>query len=438
MLSHNARPDQQNTHLIKQLVDDIASTIVQIRTQTSSSEENLLTQQICSALENALDGALHELKTCLTKIAESAKGAIKLTFPESQYHHNQQPENSSQKSKYLPRKATTSTQENSHSQSSAAEGSMGRPCEVSSALLRSPQGGEATNSGSNVDMNSLWSYEPRGSALSSSIANEGAPPKSDKRPTEYKIVSEVNAGARLQEQKVAQSLGTSLPSPCELPVIKNHAPISYDSSLGMPLFGSFTLDSDKSAKLIDPHQRKTQSGDSQILPSLLGTKSLLPAQNVQYPQGDNVFKANSFTSQDVSKSLKSRSSLSEGPTHYSPKPLTTHGDGAQPLFTNSVLCDYTLHRTIDPSADAPRSHTSEESALYHEAPRTLDGLRRSATVANLNDKYTTSSRRPYSTNSSGSCRVRWAPAPQQKVHRVEESSVNNIRTVASQPKSVQV
>ena len=446
-LSPNPRPDQQNTHLIKQSVDDIASVMLHIRTQASSSEGNLLTNQVCLTLENALDSALYELKTCLIKIAESAKDTVKLTLTESQYHQNQESEKSSQTSQYFPQKATTSAQSDSHAQPSAAGRSTGEPCKVPSALLRPSQGGEATDSGSSVDMSSSSSYEPKGSAFASFKTNQGHPPRSDRKPMEYKFPSEVNAGARLQEQKVAPSLNTSSPSSCELPVFKDHATVNYDLNLAMPLSGRFTPDNDKSAKLIEAYQTKTQISDSQILPSLSEMKSLLPAQNALYPRGYNVPKVNTFNSHDVMRSFRSRPSNSERPIHYRPRPLSTHEEGAQPLSTDLVshhgttyrdeLCGSTLRRVIGPSADASQSHASEVSALYHEPRRTLDGLRRSVTVASSNDKYTISSSRPYSTNFDGSCRMRWDSTPQQKALCVEESSAKNIRTVGGRPKSVQ-
>ena len=429
---------------IQQSVDDIAGVISHLRTQPQASEVNLLTQQMALALEKALDCAFCELKICLRKVAESAKDVTKLAYNEPQYRSDQQTEDLLQTSQNSWYKATASARTCSHPQCLPAKGTFTKSRKMSKVPLRESPSEKAVNAPSSLDLSISRRDEPGRSQARFPKADSL---KSDLKIFDSDLTSEATARPDLHEHKTTQGSHVSLPLNHELPVPKDHTAINLDFNLGMPSSGSFAPDHERPAKLTEQYQvaspasgsRETNGGHSQTFPSLPGMKPLLPSQTVQSSSGDLVAKVNSSTSPDITKSLRTMPSFPGAPVHNHPNPIANQGDAEQSfLMTDPVSYSgqryengssgHGFRRMTCLDADEAESDPSVAPALHRESPRTLNGLQRSATVVDLNDKYTRSSRRPYSMNFDSSGRMPSCSFLQQGSARVEGSSAKNVHT----------
>lgn len=450
----NTSPGQQALSSIKKSVEDIASVILRLRTQADSSEANLLAQQMALTLEKALDCALCEFKICLTKIAESAKDATKMGCSEIHNHRNQQTEDPLKTSQSYSHKANASARICPYPQFSPAKGSNTKSCKMSPEPLRKSPNEKSLNATSDLNWSSSRSCGSGRIELSSPKADS---PKSELKSFNSEFISEAAAKAGLHEPKTTQGLDVASPFNHESPVAKNHTATNHKFRSGIPSCDSLAPDHERSTILTDQYRPISLAsgfcekyGDhSQTFPSLPAMKPLLPSQNVQYLGGNAVTNSSSSTSSDTTKSLPNRTSFSKTPLSNRPNPIAKQRDAEPPFFlTDSVSHnspkyedrspDHVSHRMTCLDVDEAQIDPSVGPALHREPPQTLDGLRRSATVAGLNDKYTGSSRRPYTTNFDDSGGMPWSSFVQHRPARVEGSSANNVHSMSSRPDSLQL
>jgi len=423
--SRNKRPlpksssSKQISHSIKQSVDEVARIVTELQLQTPTSENSQLAQQIAQTLENGLKDALSKFDLCLKSIARSAQEASHATKKKTQPHTDP---NIGDSGDSLPGSSNNIADPllSSHSQSGAQPTSAEwrRPQEEESVLLRK-QASSTCEPGRTSSLRydgpaPIHSSEGNTSA-SDHLAAPALPSKAH-APTSQEDLrhepreSALEAGYRLGllRRNQIKSSGpcyvgwdSAIPAGASIANVPIEAPTGNETR-GQNVAPSYDQSSEAFTGTDHPFAPR--------FPPLPSMEPLQPSQSALHASMIPASNAN-HRLQQGSASLVTGLASTGGP------PPTT-----APIYENpsqGIPGQMLLPGDISPSTCCPFPSESSGNffnrmtgrdagaAQFEASMGNTDGLRRSATVAGLNNKYTTSSRRPYSINYDGNGRMPW-------------------------------
>jgi len=445
--SRNKRPSpkssssKQISQSIKNSVDEVARVVAELQLQTSTSENSQLARQVAQTLESSLKDALSKFDLCLNSIARSAQEASDArenkTRPATDANIGDSGDDL-----LGPSKNITVTRLNSHSQSEVQPSSAEcrTPQEEESVLPRK-QASSTCNPGRTSSLRChgpapIHSFEGNTSASDHlaalalpKIAHASTPQaESTYKPRE----SAPGAGyhSALPRRRQPKSSGPyyvgwddSVPADARTanaPVVAR----TVTESRGQNVAPSYDQPTKAFTATNNPFVPK--------FPPLPSMEPLQPLQSAPRPYESSASNADGFLQQASAGPIPGWASLTGPPPTTTPRcenPMK--GIPSQPFPPGDISSSTCYPFPSESSGNFFNRMTGRDAgAAQFEAsiqpsdlcgPGNTDGLRRSATIAGLNNKYTTSSRRPYSINYDGNGRTPWTHFLSSRPSRAQRS-----------------
>lgn len=363
LASRNKRPwpksssSKQISQSIKQSVDEVDRVFTELQLQTSTSENSQLTQQVAQTLENGLKDALSKFDTCLKSIARSAQEASHATEKKTQLHTDPDIGDLGDR---VPGSSENVTKGYTSVSDHLAAPAL--PSKAHASMLQDEfrlEPGEST-----LEAGYRYGLLRRNQSTSSGPCyvgwDTGAPIAN--------VPIEAPTGKETQGQNVAPSYdqsseafpGTGDPSAPRFPSLPSMEPLQSHSAPH-----SYEVSASNAS-------HRVQQGPTSLFPGSPSSTGPPPTTTPSYENPSQGFSGQLSPPDDVL------------PSTCRPFPSESSGN-----FFNRMT-----------GRDAG-------AAQFEASIGNPDGLRRSATVAGLHDKYTTSSRRPYSINYDGNGRMPW-------------------------------
>ena len=453
--SSKASPSEQIGQSIKQSVDDIARVATGLRLQKmSTSEVSQSAQHIAQTLEIGLNDALLKFDTCLKSIARSAQAATSSIEEKTCTETDAIPEDPWDALPGFSRTTPAFSQPCSHlhSRYQPAAQKCKAPQRQTSASLR-----EQASTADQARTGSLGYHGPGPIHLPQDDASmhdhSNAPVLN--RKAHHASVSEETSDDQPRGNLVRAGLRSSLPTSSRPSVSKDYTAAWEDpvpdvlhtgtASRNIPSVMS-TCSQDVASSLYPPSVPFSGIRAPLVprFPSLPSMEPMLPSPSVLRSY-ENPTCDISGTSIPVSRHpLQNLPSFTRHPTTsvtclpgFPPTTSSRCGGLGQPFFSGipsrgpcSLVSESSgqfFNRVTGLDAGPAQLDASVDPFSNLDAPRRADGLRRSATVAGLNDRYTTSSRRPYSTNFDGNGRMPWDAFIRPGSSRAQQSRATNDR-----------
>lgn len=409
-------PSQQISQSIKQSVDEVDRVVSELHLQTSTSGNSRLAKQVAQSLENGLKDALSKFDVCLKSIARSAQEASNATEKKTQLHADPDIGDSGDG---LPGsiKNVAKSLLSSHSQSGA---------QLTSAGCRTPQQEESVSLGKQASpmcgpgrTSSLRYHEPvpihssKGDASISDQLVEAALSKAHASTLQDEFTLHPGGGASEAGYRYGMLRRNLLTS-------SGQYHDSWDDST--PPGASLTK-----APIEAPTGKDTRG--LHVAPWYDPSSEAFPGKDdISAPRFPSLPSMESLQPQSAPRSYEIPASnadhrLEQGPASHAPGSAWLTGSllTTEPSHENPSqrIPGQMLPGDIPPSTCPPFPSESSGkffnrmtgrdagAAQFEASMGNTDGLRRSATVAGLHNKYTTSSRRPYSINYDGNGRLPW-------------------------------
>jgi hypothetical protein len=428
--SPKSSSSKQISQSIKLSVDEVARVVTELQLQTSTSENSQLAQQVTQTLENGLKDALSKFDLCLKSIACSAQEASHATEKKIQPHT----ENIGDSGDNLQGSSKTIADSllSSHLQSGA---------QPTSADCRLPQEEESVSprkqASSTCEPGRTSSLRYHGpTPIHSSEGNTSAsdhsaapalPSKAHASMPQEEFrhkprESALEAGYRLGllRRNLLTSSGpyyvgwdSSIPAGASIANAPIEAPTGKETR-GQNVAPSYDQSSEALTGTDHPFAPR--------FPPLPSMEPLQPSQSAPLSYGIPASNAKHRLQRGSASLVPGLASLTGPP----PTTVSCYENPSQGMPGHILLPGDTSPTTFCPfpsesSGNFFNRMTGRDAgaAQFEASMGNTDGLRRSATVAGLNNKYTTSSRRPYSINYDGNGRMPWtdflssrpAPAP---------------------------